>query len=201
MNEIHSRHESKYKSRWIAPIFRKAVKDYSVVVLTGARQVGKSTFLQHESPFADWPYISFDDFDALARAKSDPSSLWAGTNRLVLDEVQKATNVLDAIKMVADSRGRNHRFILSGSANILLMKEVSESLAGRAVYFSLYPMTIGEMQSLSVPNLLQSLFRGDLPGSNKKIAGRGNPFLTMWKGFMPPLMEMKKPGQQLHMIE
>jgi len=62
MNEIHSIYESKYKSRWIAPLVQQAVEDYSIVVLTGARQVGKSTFLQHEPLLADWLYVSFDDF-------------------------------------------------------------------------------------------------------------------------------------------
>jgi predicted AAA+ superfamily ATPase len=56
-------------------------------VLTGARQVGKSTLLANEEPFRDWRYVSLDDYDALDQAHRDPSALWAGTDRIVLDEV------------------------------------------------------------------------------------------------------------------
>ena len=63
MNEIHSQLESKYKPRWLASLLREAINDHAVVVLTGARQVGKSTLLRQESPFAEWRYLTFDDLD------------------------------------------------------------------------------------------------------------------------------------------
>lgn len=201
MNDYQPHDELKYKPRWIAPLLRDAAKDHSIVVLTGARQVGKSTLLQHESPFDDWRYITLDDFDVLSQVKSDPTSLWAGTDYVVLDEVQKSTKLLDAVKIAVDSTYNKHRFILSGSANILLMKKVSESLAGRAVYFALNPMTIGEMNNLSPTNLLEILLRGELPGEGKIKPAAAAPFSQMWKGFMPPLMQMKTSASVLRWWE
>lgn len=72
----------------------------------------------------------------------------------MLDEVQKAPDLLSAVKMAVDSRPGHTRFILSGSANLLLMRQVSESLAGRAVYFVLDPITLGEVNWLASSTLL-----------------------------------------------
>lgn len=201
MNDNHSNLELKYKPRWIASLLRDAVKHHPIVVLTGARQVGKSTLLQHEAPFSDWRYISLDDFDTLAQARSDPTSLWAGVDCIVLDEVQKSTNLLDAVKAAVDSNYDKYRFILSGSANLLLMKKVSESLAGRAVYFTLYAMTIGEMNNWSPTNLLEVLFEGKLPRAEKIESSPGAPFPLMWKGFMPSLMQLETPAAVLRWWE
>ncbi|MFH1998928.1 MAG: AAA family ATPase, partial [Planctomycetota bacterium] len=167
---------------------RDAVRDHPIVVLTGARQVGKSTLLQQEPPFSEWRYITLDDFDTLSQSRSDPISLWAGADCVVLDEVQKSTNLLDAVKAAVDSNYNKYRFMLSGSANILLMRKVSESLAGRAIHLTLYPMTIGEMNNLSPTNLLEELFEGKLSGVHKIESQSMAPFPLMWKGFMPSLM-------------
>jgi uncharacterized protein len=188
MNDNHSQSELHYKSRWIASLLMDAVKEHPVVVLTGARQVGKSTLLQHESPFKDWQYSSLDDFEILELARKDPQSIWAGTNQIVLDEVQKSTNILNAVKMAVDSHKGKYRFLLSGSANLILMKQVSESLAGRAVYFTLYPMTYGELTDSSPPNTLQLLFDGNFQNFAIKNLPVVNPYDLMWKGFLPPLM-------------
>jgi len=190
MNDNHSNLELKYKTRWIAPLLRDALKTHPIIVLTGARQVGKSTLLQREPPFATWRYISLDDFDTLAQARTDPTSLWAGADRVLLDEVQKATNLLDAVKVTVDSHYGRYRFILSGSANILLFKKVSESLAGRAVYFTLYPMTGGEMSGSPPPKLLEKLLKGQLPKEQRIESPMNDPIALMWKGFMPSLMQM-----------
>ena len=201
MNDYQPYSELKYRPRWIAPLLRDAAKDHPIVVLTGARQVGKSTLLQQESPFADWRYITLDDFDVLSQARSDPASLWAGTGYIVLDEVQKSTKLLDAVKVAVDSNYGKYRFILSGSANILLMKKVSESLAGRAIYFTLNPMTRGEMDNLPPTNLLETLFKGEMPGEKKIEATLSTPFSSMWKGFMPPLMQLESSAAVLRWWE
>jgi len=201
MNDNHSSIELKYKPRWITSLLRDAVKDHPIVVLTGARQVGKSTLLQQEPPFSNWRYTSLDDFDALAQSRADPTSIWAGTNRLVLDEVQKTTSLLDAVKAAVDSNYNKYRFILSGSANILLMKKISESLAGRAIYFTLYPMTTGEMNNLAPTNLLEILFEGELPKAERIESPLAAPFPLMWKGFMPSLMQLETAAAPLRWWE
>lgn len=137
VNRIASAPEE-FRPRWLTPHLRRAVVDHPVVVLTGARQVGKSTLLRHEEPFRSWRYHTLDDLDALAQVATAPEALWAGADRILLDGVQKAPALLSAVKRAVD-RDRGLRFVLSGSANLLLMRQVSESLAGRAVYFVLDP--------------------------------------------------------------
>jgi len=136
-----------YRERWLTPQLKAAIKDHPIIVLTGARQVGKSTLLLNTRPFRDWRFHTLDDFGTLEQAQSNPESLWAGTNQVVLDEVQKAPELLLAVKKTVDQHPGKYQFVLSGSANLLLMKQVSESLAGRAIYFVLDPMSVGEMHN------------------------------------------------------
>ena len=143
MNKYHSNTELLYRPRWIGSSVRSAIRTFPVVVISGARQVGKSTFLQNEFP--DYKYISLDDFSVLQQAKSDPLSLWIGTERVIVDEAQKAPEIFSAIKLSVDRTQRKMRFLISGSSNLLLMKGISETLAGRAVYFEMLPMSYSEM--------------------------------------------------------
>ncbi len=177
----------------MGPVLRQAVEHYPVIVLTGARQAGKSTLLRNEPPFSAWRYVNLDDFDLLDQAKHDPASLWAGADGVVLDEIQKATNVLDAIKIEVDSDHSGRRFVLSGSANLLLMKGVSESLAGRAVYHVLNPMTLGEMNESPPPGTLGMLLGGEFPPDGEATVALPDLIETMWKGFLPTLMRFDKP--------
>jgi len=105
---------------------------HPVVVLAGARQVGKSTLLRNEPPFLSWRQHTFDELDTLRQAEREPEALWAGTGNVVIDEAQRALNILLAIKKTID-RDRNRRFALSGSASLDLLSSVSETLAGRAI--------------------------------------------------------------------
>lgn len=194
MNDIHAHNELEYKPRWIAPILREASEEHPVIVLTGARQVGKSTLLHNEPPFCDWRYVSLDDFDVLSQAKHDPASLWTGAESVVLDEIHKAPNVLSAVKEAVDKKQKTRRFVLSGSANLLLMKSVSESLAGRAVYYVLGPMTMGEMSENSPPELLRMLFDSRFPKEQILEPPSVDLYPGLWKGFMPSLMTVEKPS-------
>ena len=194
MNENHSNHELKYKPRWLASILREASEEHPVIVLTGARQVGKSTLLRNEPPFSDWKYVSLDDFDVLSQAKRDPESLWAGAECVVLDEIHKAPNVLSAVKEAVDKKQKTRRFVLSGSANLLLMKSVSESLAGRAVYYVLRSMTLGEMSENSPPELLRMLLDSRFPSEQRLEPHSVDVFPGLWKGFLPALMRLDKPS-------
>lgn len=172
------------------------------MVLTGARQVGKSTLLRHAEPFRRWRYITLDDFDALRQAEENPSALWAGVDEVVIDEAQKAPSLLSAVKLAVDRRSRACRFVLSGSANLALMRAVSESLAGRAVYFALDPMTLGEMNGLSPTSLLSDLFNGRFP-QERTLADvtPPDPAPILQRGFMPALMNMSDPEAWLRWWE
>jgi predicted AAA+ superfamily ATPase len=87
-----------------------------------------------------------DDLDVLDAARRDPQALLGGTTPLTLDEVQREPEILAAVKRAIDRNRRPGRFLLNGSANLLLMRRVSESLAGRASYLTLRPMTVGELR-------------------------------------------------------
>ena len=169
----------------MAAVLRSAVEANPVVVLTGARQVGKSTLLSNEEPFASWRYVTLDDFDALDAARRDPGALWAGASGVVLDEVQRAPMVLSAVKAAVDADPQLH-IALSGSANLLLMQHVSESLAGRAAYVELGPMTLGEIEGAEPTGILGDLLAGQLPADG--TVRREDPLPHMTRGMMPRLI-------------
>jgi predicted AAA+ superfamily ATPase len=179
-----------YRERWLTPLLQSAIQDHPIIVLTGARQVGKSTLLLNAEPFRDWRFHTLDDFDTLEQAHSNPESLWAGTNQVVLDEVQKAPELLLAVKKTVDRHPRQYQFVLSGSANLLLMKQVSESLAGRAIYFVLDPMSIGEMHSRPHPNILLLCLNGEYPEESALPTELPDPAGSILRGFMPPLLTL-----------
>ena len=188
MNENHSRHELLYKRRWIGDHVRSAIRTFPVVVISGARQVGKSTFLQNEFP--EFNYISLDDFSVLQRAKSDPSSLWMGTDQIILDEAQKAPEIFSSVKLSVDRTRRKIRFLISGSSNLLLMKGISETLAGRAVYFEMLPMAYGEMYGENkLPQNFFNLLDPHYEPKEQELS-EIDPLPLLLRGFMPPLMNL-----------
>ncbi len=201
MNDNHSRTEETYLPRWLNPEIRDALKTHSVVVLTGARQVGKSTLLQHATPTRHWRYLTLDDFDVLSQAQRDPDSLLVGTKKIVLDEVQKAPSLLSAVKRAVDKDRKGFRAILSGSANLLLMEKVSETLAGRAVYLTLWPMSLGEVYGHPAPKILTQLFAGKFPKEGKAPPAKVQPMEILSRGLMPPLIRISDPKEVLRWWE
>ena len=189
MNNIYSSNESIYKKRLLLNNVLPAIKSFPVTVITGARQVGKSTFLKNE--FKDFKYINFDDYSHQEQAKKDPPSLWKDYNRIIIDEVQKVPEVLNAVKLAVDGSDRNMRFILSGSSNLLLMKNVSETLAERAVYFEMQPMTYAEIKGTG-EGLFTNLWEKDfkLKEAYNPTDTQINPVPFLFKGFMPPLLNL-----------
>lgn len=197
MNEIISSSEIKYINRRIAHKFNVIVAQFPVTVLTGARQVGKSTLLKHEFP--DFTYCTLDDFAVREQIKLDPQSLWSGADKIIIDEAQKLPEMFDAIKLAVDNSGQRKKFILSGSANLLLMKHVTESLAGRALYVELFPMTFGEVQGIS-PNNFAHLWNADHVEPDKEI-GAVDPLPLLLRGFMPSLINKSQQSEVLNWLE
>jgi predicted AAA+ superfamily ATPase len=118
----------------------------SITVLTGARQTGKTTLVRNLLPARDSAtiYFSLDDPDERLRLAADPVRRLDHAGRLVvLDEVQKQPALLDAVKLLAD-RGDGRRFLLLGSAQILLLQQVRETLAGRATLLEMWPLALVE---------------------------------------------------------
>lgn len=122
----------------------RLLRQFPVVVITGARQTGKTTLVQHLPSAAGRRYRTLDDPVTAELARSDPSLLLDEAPRLAIDEVQRRPDLLLAIKRIVDHRRVAGQFLFTGSANLLLMAGVSESLAGRAAYVHLPPLTEGE---------------------------------------------------------
>ncbi|MEX2466030.1 MAG: AAA family ATPase, partial [Gemmatimonadota bacterium] len=124
--------------RALAPVLSDRLKAFPVVVLTGARQTGKSTFARRIDP--QRTYLTLDDYGVLDQALNAPDTLLSRQGPLTLDEVQRAPDLLLGIKRVVDLDRTPGRFLLTGSADLRLMQSVSETLAGRAVYVTLSPL-------------------------------------------------------------
>lgn len=187
MNDNHSQAELHYIPRWATSSFLEAAKEFQVVVMTGPRQVGKSTFITHASGIDRWRYLTLDDFELLQTAKTKPQDLLLEPGNLIVDEVQKAPQLLSAIKKEIDENKQRH-FILSGSANLLLMHAVSETLAGRAVYRTLHVFTLGEKKERKPLHFLDDLLSGKnknfpIPKKEKETIES-----ILIKGFFPPVI-------------
>ena len=133
--------------RLVVPSLEDRLRVMPAVVVTGARQTGKSTLAQ-ELTSGSRRFFTLDDLDVLDAARRDPEALLGGSQPVTLDEVQREPDLLHAVKRAIDRQRQPGRFLLTGSANLLLMRQVSESLAGRASYLTLWPMTRREQQGL-----------------------------------------------------
>ena len=154
MDDLH------YRRRHAAGLLGRALEVSPVVVLMGARQTGKSTLVREEPFLGDRLYLSLDDLSVRERAASAPDDLVRSAPRLILDEVQREPDLLLSIKRAVDEdRPRQPgRFLLTGSANLLLMKRISETLAGRATYVTLWPVSRRERLGLGEVGIWSRLF-------------------------------------------
>lgn len=141
---IHGVARSQYLPRALAPQVADALRSHPVVVLIGGRQTGKTTLVRHIAGAERRTYQTLDDLDAIELARDRPDDLLARGERLTIDEVQRLPELLLAIKRAVDTSRRAGSFLLTGSANLLLMSGVADSLAGRAIYLTLSPMTTTE---------------------------------------------------------
>jgi uncharacterized protein len=133
--------------RLVSAALAERLRIMPAVLVTGARQTGKSTLVQELGP-GGRRYLSLDDLDVIDVARRDPDALVGGRQPVTLDEVQREPDLLRAVKRAIDRRRQPGQFLLTGSANLLLMQKVSESLAGRASYLTLWPMTRREQAGL-----------------------------------------------------
>ncbi|MGH9842503.1 MAG: ATP-binding protein [Blastocatellia bacterium] len=127
-----------------------ALADTPVVLLNGARQSGKSTLVQQIAE-TRWParYVTLDDATVEAAVRSDPRGFLAGqTDPLIIDEVQRVTELFLPIKLMVDRDRRPGRFLLTGSANVLMQPRLAEALVGRMEILTLWPLSQGEINGV-----------------------------------------------------
>lgn len=150
---------------------------YPVISLTGPRQAGKSTLLKHLLP--NYHYVSLEDPDMMDFALEDPRDfLNQYSEKVILDEVQRAPKLLSYIQTIVDEQKIMGQFILSGSQNFILLEKISQSLAGRVALFYLLPFSLAE---LSKSNLIAD-----------------DPDQSMFHGFYPAIFDRKIPPQQYY---
>lgn len=129
--------------RHLTEPLRDALTDTPAVLVNGARQTGKSTLVQSkELGQANRQYLTFDDPGILAAAKRDPNGFIAGLNLpATLDEVQHVPELFPVIKAAIDRKRQPGQFLLTGSASVMLLPRLSESLAGRMEVLTLWPFS------------------------------------------------------------
>lgn len=160
-----------YIHRKIEETILEASKYFSVIAVSGPRQSGKSTLLTQLFPL--YEKYGLKDLNILDYAKNDPIAFLNQTDEgMFIDEIQRCPQLLDYIQGIVDNNPKRH-FALSGSSNFEVMKNLSESLAGRAGVFELLPMSIQEVTGkVDLDNLNQNLYNGLYPSicAKKNIA-------------------------------
>jgi uncharacterized protein len=193
-------HVMKTLPRLVEAALAERLRVMPAVVVTGARQTGKSTLAEHLVQ-GERRYHSLDDFDVLDAARRDPEALVGGADPVTLDEVQREPGLLPAVKRAIDRDRKPGRFLLTGSANLLLMRQVSESLAGRASYLTLWPMTRREQHGLGRCGRWEELLAA--PDAEwRDLLAAGDDSAEDWRtlafrgGFPTPAIELKKPAER-----
>ena len=147
--------------RQIAPRIAEAMTDTPVVLLAGPRQAGKTTLVRQVAKNG-LRYLTLDDELTLLSAREDPVGMIRSLDRAVIDEIQRAPQLLLAIKKSVDEDRRPGRFLLTGSANLMALPTVADSLAGRMETLSLLPLSQSEIERQKT-NWLDSVFAGQIP--------------------------------------
>jgi predicted AAA+ superfamily ATPase len=167
--------------RFVERRAEEALADTPVVLIVGPRRPGKTTLVRKMED-AGRTYITLDDQTVLAAAQADPAGFIRGLDRATIDEIQRAPDLLLAIKKAVDDDYRPGRFLLTGSANVLTLPRVADSLAGRMETLRMLPLARAEIAGMA-PTFLERLFAGKLQGDRKAIIGDELVRLALLGGF------------------
>lgn len=187
-----------YIHRHLEPKFLKMSNFFKVVLVTGARQVGKTTMLKHLSEHRT--YVSLDDIDTLTLAKEDPKLFFMRYKPpIIIDEVQKAPELFPYIKILCDESEKTGLFWLTGSEQFSMMKNVTESLAGRIGIMTLYPLSMSEINDVTFDTplnfSLDSLVKRE---KQAKPFNLNSVFSQIWKGGMPQVQNADAEQRSLY---
>ncbi|MDE0053275.1 MAG: ATP-binding protein [Gammaproteobacteria bacterium] len=157
--------------RFVERRIREALEDTRIVLVCGPRQSGKTTLAQQMARDAI-PFFTLDDATTLRAASTDPVGFVRGIDRAVVDEVQRAPELILAIKAAVDADPRPGRFLLTGSADLMTLPRVADSLAGRMGIVRLLPLAQAELRG-AAPDFLDMAFAGKPPTFRIPIVGDG----------------------------
>lgn len=174
----------KYVKRWMEQRVEESLAAHPVIILTGPRQVGKSTLLEHSDFLKKWRYLTLDDPDILEQAQEDPKGLLLEEKPTIIDEVQRCPKLLLTIKYFVDKSKRSRHFILSGSGNISLRQYPRETLAGRAKYLHLKGLSNRELKGLPSEGILNSIWEGK-EITSFDVKSSNNITKAIWRGGLP----------------
>lgn len=174
--------------RHILPRLQAALADTPVVLINGARQTGKTTLVRWLSEDTrPARYLTLDDAATLSAARADPSDFVAALDGpVVLDEVQGAPELFPAIKMAVDRHRIPGRFLLTGSANVLTLPRLSESLAGRMEILTLWPLSQGEIEGVR-EGFVDALFAKHAPALTTRAGSRADLLRRIVRGGYPEI--------------
>ena len=162
----------RFYPRFAEPRLKEALADTPVVLIHGPRQCGKTTLARQLGAKAGYEYKSFDNDVTIAAARSDPIGFVADLPaKCILDEVQRAPGIFSSLKMAVDENRAPGRFLLTGSANVLLVPSLSDSLAGRLGIQRLFPLAQSELAG-HPPHFLDTLFGGRFQLKKRPRLGR-----------------------------
>ncbi len=178
--------------RNISKSLAEAMADTPVVLLHGARQTGKTTLARwYSENISGGRYLTLDDATVLAAATEDPAGFLSGLEgAVVLDEVQRAPALFPAIKAAVDRDRRPGRFLLTGSANVLLLPNLSESLAGRMEILTLWPFAASELTAAKAP-FVDRVFSGDILAPSRAAESRWEVLQRITVGGFPEVVSRK----------
>jgi predicted AAA+ superfamily ATPase len=188
-----------FVSRKVYPLVQAALADTRVVLISGPRQAGKTTLARM---FAnnDRPYITLDDAGTLNAAKADPTGFIRGIKKAVIDEVQRAPDLMLAIKASVDNDQEPGRFLLTGSANLTTVPAIADSLAGRMAVIPLLPFAQAEIRT-SPGLMLDRLFAGEAPVSHGDvILGRDMMSMVLAGGY-PEVLRRASTARRISWLE
>ena len=151
-------------ARRIESRIAESLQDTPVVLLAGPRQAGKTTLVRQIAADNGLRYLTLDDALTLLSAHEDPVGMIRSLDRAVIDEIQRAPQLLLAIKKSVDEDRRPGRFLLTGSANLMAMPPVADSLAGRMETLSLLPLSQSEIEGCSANFEVRSCGPGQASG-------------------------------------
>lgn len=172
----------------------EALSDTPVVLIIGPRRAGKTTLVKKMGT-SERTYITLDDQTVLEAARNDPVGFIRGLDQAIIDEVQRAPDLLLAIKKSVDEDYRPGRFLLTGSANVLTLPKVADSLAGRMETIQMLPLARAEIAGNS-PSFLEGLFEGKLKSQPNAVVGDDLIQLVLLGGFPEALSRQNERRRQ-----